>query len=84
MVDYNVKSFFPNKTCSENSNVSSKDLNQSINSDNTENVEILDVPEVTEPVVNIPTNNNPITVFNKSGYRARSGRLSRPPVKLNL
>ena len=84
LVDDNVKLIFPNKTYSENRNVSSKDINQSINSDNSENVEISDVPEVTEPVVNIPTNNDPITVSNKSGYRTRSGRMSKPPVKLNL
>ena len=84
MVDDNIKLIFPNKTHSENSNVSSKDINQLINSDNSENVKILDVPEVIEPVVNIHTNNDPITVSNKSGYRTRSGRVSRPPVKLNL
>ena len=47
-------------------------------------MEVSDVPEVTEPVVNIPTNNDPITVSNKSGYRKRSGRMSKSPVKLNL
>ena len=38
------------------------------------NLEISDIPEITEPV----------TVSNKSGYGTRSGRMSKPPVKLNL
>ena len=62
----------------------SKDINQSINNDNSENVEISDVPEVTEPVVNFPIKKDHTTVSNKSGYRTRSGRMFKSPGKLNL
>ena len=43
-------------------------------------MEISDIPESTEPVVNFPINNDPVTLSNKLGYRTRSGRMS----KLNL
>ena len=61
-----------------------KGIHQSVNNNNSENVEISDVPEVTEPVVNFPIKDDPITVSNNSSYRIRSGRMSKPPVKLNL
>ena len=47
-------------------------------------MEISDVPLIIEPVFYFPINNEPITVSNKSGYRKRSGRMSKSPVKLNL
>ena len=43
-------------------------------------MEISDVPEVAEPLVNIPSSNYPITVSNKSSYKTRSSSVSKPPV----
>ena len=84
LVDDKVKFLIPDKIYSVNSNVLPKAINQSINNDNSENVEVSDITEITEPVVNFHFNNDPITFSNESGYRTRSGRISKPPVKLNL
>ena len=65
------------KRYSENSNFFSKAIEQSINNDNSENLEASDVTEITEPVVNFPIKNDLITVSNESGCKTRSGRISK-------
>ena len=39
-------------------------------------MEISDVSEVKEPVVNVPFDNESITVSNESGYRTKSSEVS--------
>ena len=47
-------------------------------------MEATDVTESEEPIVNSPVNNEPTSDCNESSYRTRSGKLSKPPVRLNL
>ena len=75
--------FKSNNRYSNNSNVLFNAVDQSVNNDISENVEASDVIENREPV-NLSVDNEPITDSNELGYRTRSGRLSKPPIKLNL
>ena len=82
--DDKVKLFIPEKKYSKYSNFFPKAIYQSINNDNSENVEVSNVIEITQPDVNFPIKNDFITVSNKSKYRTRSDRISKLPFKLNL